>query len=88
MTNTFLRLFNLLISLYSLAIVLRAFLPWLGLSSGHPVLHFLIVITEPLLAPLRRFVPPVGNLDFTPMAALAILWVLEMVVRAVATALF
>jgi len=84
----FVRLLNLLFSLYSLAIVLRAFLPWLGVGIHHPLMRVLISITEPLLTPLRRHIPLVGNMDFTPLVALALLWLLELLLQAMISALF
>jgi YggT family protein len=72
-----LRLINLAFTLYSLAIIARTLLPWFRVSYYHPAVRFLIQITEPLLAPLRRYVPPMGGLDFTPMVALLILWFAE-----------
>ena len=68
---------NLLFTVYSFAIILRSLLPWLGVDMFHPVMRFLVTITEPLLAPLRRHIRPVGGLDFTPMVALIILWLVE-----------
>jgi len=78
---------NVLFSLYSLAIVLRALLPWFRIDTYHPVMRFLVQITEPLLAPLRRYVPAVSGLDFTPMVALIILWAVEQLLRVLLTVL-
>ncbi len=75
--NILLRLINLVFTLYSLAFIVRAFLSWFRVSHYHPVMRFLIQITEPLLAPLRRYIPPMGGLDFTPVVALLILWFVE-----------
>jgi YggT family protein len=75
------RTIGLVFSLYSLAIILRAFLPWFGVGYYHPVLRFCVRVTEPLLAPLRRVVPSVGGLDLTPMVALLALWLVEMALR-------
>jgi YggT family protein len=86
--GVFIRLINLLFTLYSLAIILRALLPWFGIDTYRPVMRFLIQITEPLLAPLRRYVPPIGGLDFTPMLALIILWIIEELLRALLTTVF
>lgn len=83
MAGSLFSLINLLFTLYSFAIIVRAFLPMLGVSYYHPVMRFLIEITEPLLGPLRRFVPPLGGLDFSPMVALIIIWVVEQVLRLV-----
>jgi len=75
-------------TLYSLAIIIRALLPWLGVSRYHPVMSFLIQITEPLLAPLRRYIPSTAGLDFTPMAALFVLWLLEQLMQLLLIQLF
>lgn len=83
MTGIFWALLKLLFSTYSFAIIIRSFLPWLGVSHYHPVMRFLIDITEPLLAPLRRFIPSVGGLDFSPMVALLVVWAVEQAVRTV-----
>lgn len=86
MELVFIRLLNLLFSLYSVMIVLRALLPWVGVDFYHPVMRFLVLITEPLLAPLRRYVPPLGGLDITPMVALVLLWLLELLLRSLVLA--
>jgi len=83
-----LQLVNLLFTFYTLAIIARALLPWFRISYYHPVMRFLIRITEPVLAPLRRYVPPVGGLDFTPMLALFLLWLAERLLRALIIAIF
>jgi YggT family protein len=78
-----LRLINLLYILYSLAIVFRALLPRFGMDYYHPIMQFLLRITEPLLAPLRRYVPPFAGLDLTPMVALIVLWIVEQLLQVV-----
>ena len=83
-----LQLINLVFTLYTFAIIARALLPWLRISEYHPLMRFLIRITEPVLAPLRRYIPPVGGLDFTPVIALIVLWLIEQLLRALVLALF
>ncbi len=83
-----LRLVNLVFTLYSAAIIVRAFLSWFNLSSHNKLVRFLYEITEPLLAPLRRYVPVIGGLDFTPMVALVILWLVESLLSSLILALF
>jgi len=79
--HALLRFINLLFTLYSLAIFARVLLPYLRVDRYHPVVRFLIQITDPLLVPLRRYIPPVSGLDFTPMVALLILWLIEQLLR-------
>ena len=49
-------------------LVARAVLSWFPLSPGSPlapVASFLYTITEPVLAPLRRVIPPMGGFDIS-----------------------
>jgi YggT family protein len=75
------QLIDLIFFLYSLAIIARTWLPRLGVSPYHPVMNFLFQITEPLLAPLRRHIPPMGMIDITPLVAIILLLVVELIVK-------
>jgi YggT family protein len=81
MLSYLLRFINIAFMLYELAILARVLLPWFRVSPYHPVMQFLIQITEPLLAPIRRSLPIIGGLDFSPMVALLILWAAELLLR-------
>jgi YggT family protein len=83
-----LRLINVIFTIYSLAFIARALLPWFSVSYYHPVMRFLVQITEPLLGPLRRYIRPVGGMDFTPMVALLLLWFVEQLLQVLILALF
>jgi YggT family protein len=83
-----LRLINVIFTVYSLAFIARALLPWFRVSYYHPVMRFLVQITEPLLSPLRRYIRPVGGLDFTPMVALLLLWFVEQLLQLLVLAVF
>ena len=62
-----------LLSLYLLLIVMRVIFSW-GLSYSNRVMRFLYDVTEPLLGPLRRMIPPLGWLDISPLVAMLIIW--------------
>ncbi len=81
MLGPLLRLINVAFTLYSFAIIVRSLLPWFRVDPYHPAVQFLIQITEPLLAPIRRSIPLIGGLDFSPMVALLILWFIEQLLR-------
>ncbi len=72
------RMINLIITLYSFIIIARAFLPLIGADTYNPVVRFIYDITEPVLAPLRRFTV-VGMWDLSPLAALILLSILQQV---------
>ena len=62
-----------LIQIYILAIFARIILSWFPVSPGGPmasIFSFLYRITEPLLGPLRRVIPPLGGFDLSPIVAL------------------
>ena len=47
-----------------LAIIVVSFL---APQSNHPAVEFLWQLTEPVMAPLRSIIPPMGGLDFSPI---------------------
>jgi len=79
---------RLFFDLLSFAILARAFLSWFNFSPYHPVMSFLIQVTEPILAPLRRVIPPLGMLDITPLVAIFLLQFLERIVLSILIQLF
>ena len=66
-----------LISIYILLITIRIIFSWGMLSSRNRVMRFLVDVTEPLLGPLRRRIPPLGWLDISPLVAILILWLFQ-----------
>ena len=69
------------ISLYMLLIFIRIVFSWGMLTYRNRVMRFLIDVTEPLLGPLRRIIPPLGMMDISPIFAFLILWLLKMAVQ-------
>ena len=48
-------------------------------TGRNPITRTLIDITEPILAPVRRIMPPMGGIDFSPTVVLLLLFVLQRV---------
>jgi len=59
------------------AIIIRALLSWFSIGGAQPAFRFLIEITEPILAPIRRVLPGGGMLDFSPLIALVLIQVIS-----------
>jgi YggT family protein len=59
-----------LISLYELILFVRIALTWIPHDSSHPISRFLEKVTEPVLEPVRRVIPPIWNIDISPIALL------------------
>lgn len=66
---------------YSLVLLARVVASWVpGLDTRQPVVQLLVALTEPLLAPLRRLLPPAGGLDVSPLVAFLLLELLRRLV--------
>lgn len=77
-------LVSAVINLLILAIVVRAIASWVRPQVYSPAYHrfmnLLEAVTEPVLAPIRRVVPPVGpGIDFSPLVAVILLEVVRTV---------
>jgi YggT family protein len=64
--------------IYLVIMVLRAVLSWFPIRPGSwfgTVNHWLVVLTEPVVAPFRKVIPPLGVFDISYMVALLVVWV-------------
>lgn len=71
------------INLYFYAIILRVVMSWVamgGYIGVSPLQEILFLLTEPLLAPIRRLLPSIQGIDLTPLLVLFGLKALEMLV--------
>jgi YggT family protein len=66
---------------FEIAIIGRAILSWFPSSSSgvmYRINRFLITITEPVIAPVRRIMPRTGAFDFSPII---VILVVEFLIR-------
>ncbi|OGI52651.1 MAG: hypothetical protein A3B81_05180 [Candidatus Muproteobacteria bacterium RIFCSPHIGHO2_02_FULL_65_16] len=71
-------LIRLTLYVFTFAVLGRVIMSWVNPYGGHthPVAGLLISLTEPLLRPARRLIPPVASLDLSPIAVLVLLQLL------------
>lgn len=67
---------GMLALVYSLLILGRVLVSWTNPSGGGQLTAFLYQVTEPVLAPIRRVLPPTGGIDWAPMIAILLLGIL------------
>ena len=68
-----------IIWLYTLCIIGRILLSYFPLQPGGvmaQIFHVLYTITEPVLGPARRIIPPIGMFDFSPIVVIFALQIL------------
>ena len=70
---------------YMWIIIIRALLSWVNPDPWNPIVQFLVRATEPVLAPLRRWLPSwQWGIDFSPLVAiLAIIFIQRFVVGSI-----
>jgi len=74
------QLISLLINIFIYAVFARAILSWLNPGAFSSASSILDSLTEPLLGICRKFIPDLGGIDLSPLAALMILQLAKMVI--------
>jgi YggT family protein len=72
-----------LFELYSFVLLARVLITWFQVDPYNPIVRLLFQLTEPLLAPIRRLLPPAGMLDFSPIVGFIVIRVVEGIVVSV-----
>lgn len=67
---------QLLIVVLMVLVLARVVVSWMAPSGGGGLVAFIYQVTEPLLAPIRRVVPPSGGIDWAPLIATLVLGLL------------
>ncbi|MEE9332853.1 MAG: YggT family protein [Granulosicoccaceae bacterium] len=70
-------LIALMFNVFIYAIMIQALLSWLPAAQGNPMTGMLRAITEPVLTPIRRYMPPLGTLDLSALVAILGLFALK-----------
>ena len=62
-------------------LIARVVISWIpGVDASHPAVRFIYRATAPILDPIRRIMPPIGGLDFSPWIAILLLSLVQRVV--------
>lgn len=75
-------LIGLAIKLYFYAILASVILSWLAPQTHSPIIDIISRLTEPLLRPARKIIPPIGGFDISPIPVLIVLQILIILISA------
>jgi YggT family protein len=64
-----------------IALIVRVISSWFQISPWSKWIRWSYVLTEWMLAPLRRIVPTIGPVDITPIVAFILLMILQSVLQ-------
>ena len=66
-----------LIRVYMILILIRVVLSWVRPNPNNPFVQVIYNLTEPVLSPIRRIVPPLGGtIDISPIILFVIFYVI------------
>jgi YggT family protein len=58
----------LLLQIYQFILLARVMLSWFpNVDYNNPIVQFLYQVTEPVLAPIRKALPPTSGMDLSPL---------------------
>ncbi len=65
-------LLNLLLNIFLIAILVQVVMSWVSPNTHNPATVLLHRLTEPVLAPARRIIPPISGVDLSPLVVLVV----------------
>lgn len=65
-----LKLLATLLMMYFVLIIAHVILSWVGRGAQHPIIPLIYQLTEPVLRPFRKAIPPIAGIDLSPLFAL------------------
>jgi len=78
--TTLVNLVLLTLRLFTFAIIVRVVLSWIAPAGYNPALAIITTLTEPILRPFRRVIPPLGGLDLSPLFVIIALMAVTIIV--------
>ena len=58
-------------------ILIASILSWFQPNPANPLVRLLHAVVDPVLHPIRAILPSARGMDFSPMVAILILWMLQ-----------
>ena len=74
-------LLGLVVNIYFFALLAVIIISWVAPGSNNPALYLLFQLTEPVMAPFRRMLPPMGGLDLSPILVFILINVVQIMLR-------
>ncbi|TNC81863.1 MAG: YggT family protein [Oleiphilus sp.] len=70
---------GMMLKIYFWSLLIMIIASWIAPGSMHPALVLINQISEPLMRPFRKLLPPMGGLDLSPILVFLVLQVLSVV---------
>ena len=77
MPSSLIQLLDALLGAYSLILLGKAIVSWFPVNPTNPIVRFLDRLTEPVLVPVRKNVPPIAGMDLSVVLVLVVISILR-----------
>ncbi|MBB3142477.1 YggT family protein [Halomonas organivorans] len=71
---------NAILKIYFFALIVMIILSWVAPRASHPGAILVMQLVEPIMAPVRRVIPPLGMLDLSPIVVFIAISLLDGIV--------
>lgn len=71
----------LIARIYFWSVIAIVVVSWVAPQSNHPAIALIAQITEPVMRPIRKFIPPLGGLDLSPIVVFLVLNIVIVVLQ-------
>ncbi len=68
---------NMVLNIYMWIVIIAALISWVNPDPYNPIVRFLHRATEPVFQRVRRFIPPMGGIDLSPLVVLLAIYFLQ-----------
>ena len=75
-------LVDFVLLLFIVLVLARVVISLVNADSYHPIVPLVVQLTEPVLKPVRRLLPNIAGLDFSPMVALLVIMLARVLIAA------
>jgi YggT family protein len=66
------------LQIYTFVLLVRILITWIpNLDPHHPIVQMLFQVTDPVLEPARKLIPPIGMIDISPIVVFIALGILQ-----------
>ncbi len=87
MTNYLVNFINIVVQLITLLVIVKVLLSYF-MSPYHPVRQGIDRVVDPMLWPIRRLIPSMGMLDFSPIILIIIVQLLGRILITILLGIF
>ena len=70
---------DIILTTFKWIVIIRALISWVNPDPYNPIVQFLVRVTEPVLKPVRKLMPPwkTGGIDFSPFVVILVIIFLD-----------